>query len=131
MSGTSMSSPTDPVLAVQNRFRSLLGSLPRSSLVRAAIIASATPATRMVFYTPGDTSATTDADNPNTGCAYGAVNVSALLYTSDWMYGSVEADTIPANSVAEECFIAAASQVSVAVSWTEPSAVPGSTSPVV
>lgn len=104
-----------------------MGTFPRSSLVRAAVIATAVPAERMVQYIPGDAFATPVSDTPASGCAFGTVDVFPILYGSSWMGGSVAIDTLPVYAT---CFNASASQVTIAASWNEPSAVPGSLSPV-
>lgn len=125
MTGTSMASPAVPLGAVQARLRDALGAgMPRSSMVRAAIIATAYDPLRVV--TLYSSTVQPDASQSTSSrCAFGVVNVNPLLETTTWMAAPV---SLSASQYV--CVVAAGSTVTAAVSWNEPSAIPGSTQPV-
>lgn len=126
MTGTSMAAPAVPLGAVQKRLSDALGTgMPRSSLVRAAIIATAYDATRVVTLYSSTVQPDASQD-PRSRCAFGVVNANPLLETTNWMAASVSLGT----QLQYVCVVATGTTVSVALAWNEPGAVPGTTQPV-
>lgn len=123
MTGTSMATPAVPTLAVQARLQQFLATLPPSSMVRAAIIATATPVLG-VFGVSANAPAAAKAR-----CAFGAVDVSTLMTSENWY---VAAATVQTPTVETLCFAPAAgvATVTVALAWNEPGAAPGSSATV-